>query len=241
MSRFTTDAGVFVPALSVAQMREVDRIAVEQATPKLSQMMENAGQNLASAAVDFLGSEWPEVSIAVFAGAGSNGGGGVTAARHLANRGGNVILILSREPDPKTIVAQQLGIFLQTRGRLAYSSDFESGLIIDALIGYGLTDAPHGWSAEMITGINEAAAPVVSLDVPSGLDGDSGESLGVAVAPERTVTLALPKTGLRVEAAGDIWLGDLGIPVGVFRQTGVEPPRRLFQTAPLVHLNREAL
>jgi NAD(P)H-hydrate epimerase len=239
MSAFVTDTGIPVPDLSVAQMRQLDRLAVEQATPNLFQMMENAGRDLADATIRFLGREWPDVPITVFAGTGGNGGGGIAGARHLANRGGNITLVLGKKPDPETIVGQQLEVYQQTRCRLVESWNIESGLIIDALIGYGLTDAPHGLTAEMITAINEVNTPVISLDIPSGLDGDSGEPPGVAVIPAQTITLALPKTGLGSDDSGDIWLGDLGIPVEVFRQLDVEPSPRIFEQSPLVHLNRK--
>jgi NAD(P)H-hydrate epimerase len=236
---FTTDRDVHVPTVSVAQMREIDRIAVENNTPNLYQMMENAGRALATAATALLGEGWTEVPIAVLVGPGGNGGGGTAAARHLANRGGDVTLISAREPTPGTILAQQLGVYAETSGRHDTTLGDQTGLILDALIGYGLCEEPRGIIAEMISDINEADAPVISLDVPSGLDGDTGRAPGSVVVPTETLTLALPKPGLALADTGDIWLADLGIPVGLFRRVGVEPSPRIFGDGSIVHLNRK--
>ncbi|MEO0455292.1 MAG: NAD(P)H-hydrate epimerase [Cyanobacteria bacterium P01_A01_bin.114] len=92
---FTTDTGIRVPAVTTEQMIEVDRLAVEELGPNLFQMMENAGRNLALQAIECLGDRWRTAKIVVLAGTGGNGGGGICAARHLANRGADVSLCLS--------------------------------------------------------------------------------------------------------------------------------------------------
>ena len=102
----------------------------------------------------------------------------------------------------------------------------EAALVIDAVVGYSLRDAPRGPVMALIRAAQAASGPVLSLDVPSGVDADSGETLGVAVRPAATLTLALPKRGLRAENAGELWLADLGIPPGVYARAGLafEPP-----------------
>ena len=95
IERFVTDTGISVPAITTDQMREVDRIAVEETGPNLFQMMENAGRNLALQSIEAFGDGWRDAGIVVLAGTGGNGGGGICAARHLANRGGRVTLVLS--------------------------------------------------------------------------------------------------------------------------------------------------
>lgn len=236
---FQTDAGIAVPSVTVGQMREVDRIAVDHHTPNLYQMMENAGRSLADVVTTRLGNDWTDIPISVLVGPGNNGAGGTAAARHLANRGGAVSLIMSREPAPDTILDQQLGIYMETEGLVADSLTDESGLVVDALVGYGLDDAPRGAIAEMIAAINKADVSVVSLDIPSGVDGDTGKAPGRAVVADETLTLALPKPGLGAAQSGDIWLADLGIPLGVFKRAGIEVPPRIFENGPLVHLNRK--
>jgi len=236
---FLTDGGMAVPSVTVDQMREIDRVAIERQTPNLYQMMENAGRTLAGLVTTRLGRGWTDTPISVLAGPGGNGGGGTAAARHLANRGGHVTLIMSRRPQPDTILQQQLDVYTETGGRVSESLTDEPGLIIDALLGYGLDDVPHGAIGDMIAAINEADVPVVSLDVPSGVDADTGRAPGGAVVADTTLTLALPKAGLGAARSGEIWLADLGIPVGVFKRVGVEVPPRVFEDGPLVHLNHK--
>src|SRR5215813_10687352 len=92
---FETDQGILVPAVTAEEMREVDRVAVEETGPNLYQMMENAGRNLATLALEILGGYSNRCRILVLAGTGGNGGGGICAARHLANRGVPVVLSLA--------------------------------------------------------------------------------------------------------------------------------------------------
>jgi NAD(P)H-hydrate epimerase len=94
-------------------------------------------------------------------------------------------------------------------------------LVIDALIGYSLRGAPRGKAAELIATCNEVATRVISLDIPSGMDSTSGDTPGVAVRADTTLTLALPKTGL-AKFSGDLYLGDIGIPQEVYKEIGVE-------------------
>lgn len=122
---------------------------------------------------------------------------------------------------------------------MADSLTDEPGLVVDALVGYGLDDEPRGVVGEMIAAVNKADVSVVSVDVPSGIDGDTGRTPGRAIEADETVTLALPKPGLGAAQSGDIWLADIGIPVGVFRLAGLEVPPRIFADGPLVHLNRK--
>lgn len=238
LAYFYTDDGVLVPAITAEQMREVDRIAVEAAAPSLQQMMENAGRSLALTGIDHLGSGWRDVTIVVAAGSGGNGGGSVCAARHLANHGGDVVLVLSRANRLSPVTEQQLHIFEKTSGRIESVGSFEPGLILDAVVGYGLDGAPQGSAQEMIAWLRDGPTPVISLDVPSGLDSTTGEILGDAVEAVATVTLALPKTGLVSPLAGELWLADLGIPREVFVTAGIHLPRHLFDGRYRIHLER---
>jgi NAD(P)H-hydrate epimerase len=205
-------------------MREIDRIAVEETGPNLFQMMENAGRNLALQTLEILGAEWRERQILVLAGAGGNGGGGICAARHLANRGAAVTLVLAASPPAGSVPAFQHLVYTNTSGRETAADALRHErpeLLIDALIGYGLTAAPRGIAADLITWANGSGAPTLSLDVPSGVDATTGETPGVAIRPGWTMTLALPKTGLRSENAGHLVLADIGIPSETFRRAGI--------------------
>ncbi len=95
MDWFHTEGGLRVPAVTAQQMRDVDRVAVEDIGPNRHQMMENAGRSLASVCMTMLGERGAGRPVAVVAGTGGNGGGGICAARHLANHGADVTLVVS--------------------------------------------------------------------------------------------------------------------------------------------------
>lgn len=240
---FVTEHGRAVPAVSADEMREIDRIAAEQTGPSLLQMMEHAGLNLALLALRMLGSEWRGRRVVVLAGAGGNGGGGICAARHLANRGVRVLAVTTVAPSRADgALAQQLMALGEAPATVMPFSDAfdvaEADLVIDAVIGYSLQGAPRGPVMSLIRAAGAAraaGASVLALDVPSGVDPDSGESPGAAVRADTTLTLALPKTGLRRESAGELWLADLGIPPGVYARAGLsfDPP---FEDGSMVRL-----
>ncbi len=227
MDAFLSESGLVVPAVTTEQMREVDRVAIEGVGPNLYQMMENAGRNLASLCVEMLGEEWATSPVVVLAGTGGNGGGGICAARHLANHGGQVTLVVSDVARLAGVPAEQLELFRTSGGRLAEIGDLrtlESSLTVDAVLGYSLAGAPHGAVADLIGWMSRVDAPVVALDVPSGVDSTTGDSPGAHVRATTTMTLALPKTGLAVDAVGELWVADIGIPGGVLDRAGVPPP-----------------
>jgi NAD(P)H-hydrate epimerase len=230
-SSFVTSTGIEVAAVTAAQMREVDRIAVEETGPNLYQMMENAGRNLAALAIRLLGSEWRDERIVVLAGTGGNGGGGICGARHLANRGGDVLMVVSDATNLREVPAQQLATYRGTDGRVLGPDklgDLDPSFILDAVIGYSLSGPPQGPVLHMIEWALREEAPVVSLDVPSGIDSTTGGAPGIHVVAAHTMTLALPKTGLDGVAVGDLWLADIGIPGETYRRAGLAVPTGLF-------------
>jgi NAD(P)H-hydrate epimerase len=223
-TRFVTEHGVEVPAVDSDQMRKVDRIAVEETGPNLYQMMENAGRNLASLAIEVLGKAWREAKILVLAGSGGNGGGGICAARHLANRKKGVALCLARDSALQSVPAFQRRV-LQSTSAIEIPFDQitkeQPDLVLDALIGYGLKAAPAGRVAELIKWTRSSGASVLALDIPSGVDATSGHAPGVFVDAGWTLTLALPKTGLIPQLSGELYLGDIGIPEAVYSRIGI--------------------
>ncbi len=222
--RFVTEDGAEVPAVTAAQMRETDRIAIEETGPSLLQMMEHAGRSLAHEALDRLGDAWRSARVVVLAGPGGNGGGGICAARHLVNRGVDLRLCLAEAHRLSDVAAWQRKTFRQAGGQEAtpgHLGDAQPGLIIDALLGYNLRGAPRGVVAALIRWTAASGIPVLALDVPSGVDATSGETPGDAVTATWTLTLALPKTGLRPAFTGALVLADLGIPAAVFRRIGI--------------------
>ena len=217
IERFVTDTGITVPAITTDQMREVDRIAVEETGPNLFQMMENAGRNLALQSIEVLGDGWRNAEIVVLAGTGGNGGGGICAARHLANRQGGVTLVLSNPARLSEVTRFQQRVYQATPGRELQLDELGPvDLIVDAVIGYGLSDAPTGATSDMLGWANASAAPILALDVPSGVDSSTGEAFDAAIRPKWTMTLALPKTGLHPERTGALFLADIGIPMTVY-------------------------
>lgn len=221
MNRFFTESGVEVPALTTEQMREVDRIAIEETGPNLYQMMENAGRNLATLAILLLGKGWQKAKVVVLAGSGGNGGGGVCAARHLANRNVKVYLCLANSERLSEVPAFQRKVFQFTCGEEVDISDLRYqhvDLVLDALIGYGLQSAPRGTVQKLMQWARESDAPILSLDVPSGLDSTTGETHGDYIQATWTMTLALPKTGLLSDKIGKLYLADIGIPEETFRR-----------------------
>lgn len=219
------------PAITAAQMREVDRIMIDDIQIDLVQMMENAGRVLAELAI----SRFDPDRVVVLAGSGGNGGGGLVAARHLANRGRDVQVVLVRDPSGLTGVPAQQHTILRRMGVSVFhlpDGDDPSevcaiadgtDLIIDALLGYSLVGNPHGTAATLINWANRQQAPVLALDTPSGLDVTSGRVGQPCIRAVTTLTLALPKRGLLGAApVGELWLADISVPAVVYRRMGIE-------------------
>ena len=227
-----------VPTATAAQMAEVDRLATSTYGIALLQMMEQAGSHLAEVIRIESGGDLRGRRVVVAAGPGNNGGGGLTAARHLADRGASVHVILA-EPAGRsseagrhqlaTLLAMGIDCCVMTYDL----SDLDlaalladADLVVDAILGYGLRGVPRENAAALIEMVNEAARPTVSLDLPSGMDPDTGGAAGAAIAATATLTLALPKAGLLTEAgrarSGRLYLGDLGLPSALYATIGID-------------------
>ncbi len=206
--------------LTENEMIEVDRIMMDELGIDLVRMMENAGRNLAQLTIDL----FSPPSVSVLAGSGGNGGGGLVAARHLANRGVDVSVTLGVAEDRLADVpAQQLAI-LRRMGVPITNDPRPMPVIVDALIGYSLRGAPGGRIGELIEELMGSSATIVSLDTPSGLDVTDGTSPGASVAATATLTLALPKVGLRsASEVGDLYCGDISVPPTVYERIGAGP------------------
>ncbi len=216
-----------IPFLTTDQMREVDRLMIEEYGIELIQMMENAGRNLAATARDiFLSGNPDRRDVTVLCGTGGNGGGGLVAARRLSGWGANVAVWLTRPPGDYTgVPAHQLAILERLPVDIGVADgvlELKADLIIDAVIGYSLTGPPRGAAADLILAANAANAPVLSLDAPSGVDTTTGQVHQPAVNATATLTLALPKAGLRTDAArehvGELHLADIGVPPELYAQ-----------------------
>lgn len=223
-----------IPSITVDQMREVDRLMIEEYGVTLLQMMENAGRALAELTRRRLGGSVEGRVIVVLAGKGSNGGGGLSAARHLHNWGALVQVMLASPREALNDAAGHQLAALEAAGVMisGYGRDREmelpvlwddAAVIVDALLGYSLTGDPRGVYADLIRVANASRRPIISLDVPSGLDAGDGTIYSPTIDAAATLTLALPKTGLIEGRAvvGDLYLADIGVPPALYAQMGL--------------------
>ena len=231
--RFTSATGE-VPGLTTEQMIEVDRAMIEDYGIELLQMMENAGRNLAHLARTRFLEESPQGKrVVVLAGRGGNGGGALVCARRLSNWGAAVEVLLATEPGVfSDVPAHQLEILKRMQIPISSPTDTafpsassEVSLIVDGVIGYGLSGPPRGPASEMIRWANGHPAAVLALDAPSGVDTASGEAFDPVVEAAATLTLALPKHGLRLrpDLTGELYLADISVPPGLYEEAlGIE-------------------
>lgn len=220
-----------IPALTTAQMIEVDRAMVEDYHIDLVQMMENAGRNLAHLARErFLGGDPRGQQVVVLAGTGGNGGGALVCARRLHNYGADARVFTTKpDVDFTAVPAHQLAILRRMDVPVMPAEAVEGDtavLIIDGLIGYSLQGSPRGAAAHLIHWANRQPAPILALDVPSGLDASTGRVYNPAIHAAATLTLALPKTGLLTAQSaphvGELYLADISVPPALYANPALQ-------------------
>ena len=240
-----------VPAVTSVEMAAVDQAMVEGYGIDLIQMMENAGRALAVLARDrFLDGDPQGKTVVVLAGPGGNGGGALVAGRRLHGWGATIRTVLAREPDRFTpvpakqlAILDRLGVEILSSGQLLTTPDSSTpDLVIDGVIGYSLRGAPHGGAEALIRWSGSTGAPILALDVPSGMDATTGDVHESTIRATATLTLALPKTGLVWGPArghvGELYLADIGVPRQLYSEIGVPDPGALFTKSDLVFLAR---
>jgi len=213
---------------TAAQMREMDRRTIEDFGVPSLVLMENAALRV----VDVIAERFGPLGgrrVGVVCGKGNNGGDGLAIARHLATRlGAEVEVWLASDPQSLTgdaaanfKMAVRFGLNFLTSDAPPVSGAANDGrggadLIVDALLGTGIRGGVTGEFAEVINAMNGAGCPIVAVDVPSGLDADTGKVEGACVKATLTVTFALPKVGLMVypgaEYVGELVVADVGMP-----------------------------
>lgn len=198
----------------------------------LEQMMENAGRALAEVARGAL-ADLAGRRVVVLAGPGGNGGGVLVAARRLTIWGAEVSVALTTDPaEMHAVPAHQLAIARRMGIPVAGPEDEDAirwlegaALILDGIFGYSLAGAPRGRAAELIRAANAAGAPIIALDVPSGLSPETGEASDPTIRATQTLTLALPKTGLLEPGAaqyvGRLLVADISVPPVVYERLGL--------------------
>lgn len=215
-----------------AEMREIDRAAIEGfGIPSLT-LMDRAGRAVAEAALQLAS---PKGRFFVVCGGGNNGGDGYVAARLLrgAGRDARVLALVPGErlsADARAVreQAERAGVPIDEAGELAGIEAGVGDVVVDAIFGTGLARAPEGAFAgaiERIEAARVAGARVLAVDVPSGLSADTGRPLGPCVRADRTVTFAFPKRGLALfpgaALAGEVAVADIGIPPEAARRVPV--------------------
>lgn len=210
-------------------LRQVDRLAHEEFGIPSIVLMENAARHVADVALDGLEAD-EQPGALIVCGPGNNGGDGLAAARHLHNAGLEVsILLVTDAPTGDAAanldIARRMNLRIESAAvsgdpvRRAWDNLPRPGVLIDALFGTGLSRPVESAAARLIEGINhlaQAGVPVLAVDCPSGMDVNTGETLGAAVCATVTVSFVGLKEGFLSLAAqpllGEIVVADIGAP-----------------------------
>jgi len=213
-----------LPTLTSAQVKAADSLASERFGIPVDWLMEAAGWQVA---------RFCRGRTAVVCGVGNNAGDGLAAARHL-HRWGRLASVscidVSRLKGP---AARQLAALEALGIGISESPVLDSAhIVVDALLGTGLSRPPEGEFARWIDAVNASQQRVIAVDLPSGLDADSGVAYAPTVRAHTTVTLGLPKPGLLQadgpSLAGEVWVADIGVPFEVYAELGINVPAHLF-------------
>lgn len=216
--------------ISSDRMKEVDREVAEKYGIAESRLMENAGLRVA----EFIRQKIDGRHVTLYAGEGNNGGDALVAARrlHLWNYEVEVVLAsgdLSGLAGEELEILENLDVEINKR-----SSKKDFGVAIDGLLGYGIVGEPRPPYESMIKEINRNDT-VVSVDIPTGVDPDTGEKPGAFVKPDYTVTLGMPFKGMKKENSGGIWVADISVPAEAY---GDKDKYRIFNQKSIVDLSR---
>ena len=203
-------------------MAAADKSAADAGIPS-TELMDRAGRAVGRTAATVMGGVYGR-RVTVVCGKGNNAGDGFVAAGYLARRGAacNVVLLA----DPGDLKGDALNAYRQIGGSGAGACPFDPGnlereldrsdLAVDAMVGTGFSGSLRGPMAEAAKALNGCSTPVLAVDIPSGVDGETGQVAGEAVRATTTVTLAALKTGLLLQPgaqhAGDVVVADIGIP-----------------------------
>jgi len=214
------------------EMREIDRRAIEEFGIPAIVLMENAGRGAAAEAVRLYRERALTGPVLVFCGAGNNGGDGFVIARHLANAGLGVHIFAcfdrgladrAREAGVNLTICERMGLPIRdahTAEQVAAigAALVTGALVVDAIFGIGLARPPREPQATLLRTLAEAGLATLAVDLPSGLDADTGQPLGVALRADVTATMACPKVGFRGRGAayvGRLAVVDIGLPASL--------------------------
>ncbi len=224
-----------IPVATAAQIRECDRATIDDLGLPGLVLMENASRSVAFRAFEMFDDAMAGKRIAVYCGKGNNGGDGFATARHLHNAEAIVKVFLIGSAEKLTgDAAFNCQLFKKIGGmvkEIHESDDFplppyDFDLAVDALLGTGFKGEAHGLFAEAIDQINTMSCPVIAVDMPSGVEADTGKATGSVVEADVTVTFGLVKRGLLVtpgrEMAVEVAIADISIPRSVVLQQEIK-------------------
>ena len=229
-----------IPTVTAEQMARVDRIMIDDLGVDVLQLMEAAGLAVTEAIRRQLDGEVANKRVLLLAGSGGNGGDALVAARYLKTRGAHPKVILSKPAAELPEVtahqhrlAQAFGVSISEMPEDEDSFAITTyDLIVDGVLGFSGRGDPRGTIAELIHFANSNPAPVLAIDVPSGLDATSGVPGDPSVRADATITLALPKSGFlnpkALAFSAEITVADIGVPASVLEAVGVTVLPTLF-------------
>jgi NAD(P)H-hydrate epimerase len=211
--------------LTRAQVREIDRRAIQEYHIPGIVLMENAARAATELALRIM-LENATSNAAIICGGGNNGGDGLAIARHLHNAGKSVRIYLATDPTKyfgDALINWEIvqAMKLPTEPADSYAvKRISNALVMDAIFGTGLTTPPREPYPSIISAINAGKCPVLAIDVPSGLDCDTGRPLGRCVTAHSTITFVEEKIGFpnAREYLGDTFVGDIGCPRELIEQ-----------------------
>lgn len=207
--------------LTRQQVREIDRRAIEEYHIPGIVLMENAARAAADVACDMLDGDCVG-EVLILCGGGNNGGDGLAVARHLHNRGADVDLALTIDPASykgdalinwRIVSAMKIPWQPADAHQIAQTTAL---LLIDAIFGTGLSDPPRDPFPAIVAAVEHSRVPVLAIDLPSGLDCDTGKPLGACIRATRTITFVAEKLGFAAPGAaaytGPVTVGGIGCP-----------------------------
>jgi NAD(P)H-hydrate epimerase len=219
--------------LTRSQAREIDRRSIEQYHIPGVVLMENAARAATQVAWNML-KDAANAEILILCGGGNNGGDGLAAARHLHNLGVRVSIALAADPGRyagealinwQIVSAMKLPVQAATPKLIKESG---AALIADAIFGTGLAQPPRDPFGEIAAAVNESKKPVLAIDIPSGMDCDTGQPLGACIAAAQTITFVAQKAGFLLNPAarqylGTVFVADIGCPRELIEEVA-QPP-----------------
>ena len=240
------------PTVTPGQMREIQRAAQVVFHFDILQAVENAGLATAQLVLAMLGGSAKGQRVVVLAGGGHVGAAGLSAVRHLDNWGVQAEPLLGEvESQMSFVTRRHLHILAESGIAEPHDSDTSehtaedhlqrADLVVDALVGYGLEGAPTGLAAAVTQIAAAARRPILALDIPTGVNAETGVVSSPAVTAATTLVFDLPKTGQVLPVCqkhvGELYAADLGVPRAAYERLGIST-RGVFAEGHIVRLRR---